>query len=310
MRPMPSHKKPPTPAAPRPIRRVACAAFSGRVPPPRLQAGLDFLQAQGLEVKVFMPPMPLEYLAGTDDQRAQCLAQAATWINECNGEGPGEGLVLAIRGGYGAARALTDTEFNAPASRLMGFSDVSALFPHLSLTCGWDCWHGPNVCTLPQLDAPSRQAFLDFLAGTAPAVPPLTGLETLAPGRAQGPLLCLNLSVLLSILGTPLAPPLNGVVLALEDTNEAPYRLDRLFWQLLQHRDARGIGALVLGDLGAPMPPDLRVLLANQARARGIPVLTGLPLGHGAENMPFQQLATVTVDASPGCPGTLRAGQR
>jgi muramoyltetrapeptide carboxypeptidase len=293
---MDSHKKPKAPPAPSPVRRVACAAFSGRVPQERLDQGVAFLKAAGLEVQVFMPSTAREYLAGSDADRARCLVDAACWARE----GRGEGLVMAIRGGYGAARALVDGGFCAPASRLLGFSDVSALFPHLAGACGWECWHGPNVCTLTQLDSASQQAFLDLLLGQRPPVPTLAGLQPLAPGQAQGPLLILNLSVLLSILGTPLAPPLEGVLLALEDTNEAPYRLDRLFWQLLHHREAQGIAGLLLGDLGVPLSADLKTLLLAQAEKRGIPMVAGLPIGHGPENMPFQQLALASLDALSG----------
>src|SRR3546814_4914322 len=50
---------------------------------------------------------------------------------------------------------------------------------------------------------------------------------TIRPGKAQGRLLGGNLTVLAGLVGTPYLPDFDGAILFLEDTDEAPYRIDR-----------------------------------------------------------------------------------
>jgi len=52
-------------------------------------------------------------------------------------------------------------------------------------------------------------------------------------GEVHGFLAGGNLAVLSSLVGTPLMPELSGSILCLEDTDEPPYRLDRMIRQLL-----------------------------------------------------------------------------
>jgi muramoyltetrapeptide carboxypeptidase len=46
-------------------------------------------------------------------------------------------------------------------------------------------------------------------------------------GVAQGRLVVTNLTIATSLIGTPWWPNLQGAILVLEDTGEAPYRVDR-----------------------------------------------------------------------------------
>ena len=56
--------------------------------------------------------------------------------------------------------------------------------------------------------------------------------RTITPGMARGKLLGGNLTVFTSIIGSPYVPDFAGAILFLEDVQEAPYRIDRMFTQL------------------------------------------------------------------------------
>jgi muramoyltetrapeptide carboxypeptidase len=95
-----------------------------------------------------------------------------------------------------------------------------------------------------------------------------------------------NLSVLLSLLGTPHWPRVKGGILFVEDVNEHPYRIERGLLQLAQAGVLDAQRAVVLGAFSnfRPAPHDrgysLKTAVARVRAATPTPVLTGLPHGH------------------------------
>jgi len=95
-----------------------------------------------------------------------------------------------------------------------------------------------------------------------------------------------NLSVLVSLLGTPYWPEVKGGVLFIEDVNEHPFRIERMLTQLLHAGVLARQKAIVFGQFtGIRLAPhDKGYKLATVvAWLRGqlkVPVLTGLPYGH------------------------------
>ena len=95
-----------------------------------------------------------------------------------------------------------------------------------------------------------------------------------------------NLSVLVSLLGTPYFPQIKGGVLFLEDISEHPYRIERMLSQLLHAGVLAQQKAVVLGQFTQYKltPHDKGFKLQSVVDwLRGqikIPVLTDLPFGH------------------------------
>jgi muramoyltetrapeptide carboxypeptidase len=95
-----------------------------------------------------------------------------------------------------------------------------------------------------------------------------------------------NLSVLVSLLGTPYFPAVRGGVLFLEDIAEHPYRVERMLTQLLHAGVLAQQKAVVLGqftqykltshDAGFKLASVVD-WLRQQIK---VPVLTDLPFGH------------------------------
>ena len=279
-----------------PIRHLAVVAPSGPVPVDRFRAGVEILEAMGRTVEVFFDldgAVAEGFLAGPDEARAEQLVQAAT---------AGADAIMAARGGYGAYRVLRRLPAGlppGPATTLIGFSDVTVLLLGLARRWGWRAVHGPNVTTLVDLDEVSLDALRDFLDGQERGLR-FEGLDRLHPGRGEGPLIGGNLTVLCSLLGTPEEPDLSGRVLFLEDTGEAPYRLDRLLHQLASCRTFSAAAGLVVGDLGRGFDDAVRQSLADLCGDRGVPAAAGLPVGHGSSNRPLILGGSAVLDADAG----------
>jgi muramoyltetrapeptide carboxypeptidase len=101
-------------------------------------------------------------------------------------------------------------------------------------------------------------------------------------------------------MGTPWEPDFGDRVLFLEEVSESPYRLDRLLTHIRDSASFRKVKALITGSLYGCRPHTeclsrwREVLL--DAAPEDVPVVVGLPFGHGAKNMAFPLGATVEVD--------------
>ncbi len=95
-----------------------------------------------------------------------------------------------------------------------------------------------------------------------------------------------NLSVLVSLLGTPYWPQVQGGVLFLEDVNEHPFRIERMLTQLLHAGVLAQQKAVLMGQFtGIRLAPHdrgykLATVVAWLRSQIKVPVLTGLPFGH------------------------------
>lgn len=262
--------------------RVAVISPSGPPDAERLEQNAELIRSWGLEP--VLPPARREfYFAGSDRERLQEL-QAAL-------DDPAVDLIWASRGGYGTARLLAGLELGqAVAKPVLGFSDITALLQMLHLH-GWpELVHGPVLHSLGQHpDEASREALRRLLLEGSP--PELPGRE-LVGGEASGPLVGGNLCVLASLCGTPFQLDARGAIVLLEDVHEKPYRLDRTLVQLRESGCLDQASGVALGSFEDCRPPANEPWSAEEVlepilRGLGIPVLAGLPVGHGAENVPF-----------------------
>ncbi|WP_243722509.1 LD-carboxypeptidase [Actinomadura sp. 7K507] len=321
----------------RPGDRVAVIAPSGPADPARLEAGCAVLRDMGLDAVVgkhaldrvnLGPPGPVRddwhRLAGSDADRAADLQ--AAWCD------PRVRAVVCARGGYGATRVLDHldwdalhdaAEASAASGRgpkiLHGSSDITALHAAFGTRLGVTTSFGPMPAGVIADLGPApageegaeggsdggspacRQATLDGLRaalfGGAVALP---GTHALRPGRAEGPLAGGTLSLLTALLGTPYAPPpAAGHIVFLEDVTEAPYRIDRMLLQLAQSGWLDGAAGIALGswrDCGDPA--ELDSVFAARLGPLGVPVLAGVPAGHGPHQRTLELGAHAVLDTT------------
>lgn len=134
-------------------------------------------------------------------------------------------------------------------------------------------------------DDVTQSCFVEAMYGDLEAVGFRTeagfdGLE--GKGRLWGG----NLTVLLSLLGTPHFPKIKKGVLFLEDVNEHPYRIERGLLQLQQAGVLDAQSAVLLGSFTEfrKSPLDrgytLKSAIAHLRTQTRTPILTGLPFGH------------------------------
>ena len=260
--------------------------------------------------------------AGDDATRVAAISRAAA---------SGADMALISRGGYGLTRILPQLPYEAIANSIeqgmlwVGLSDFTALQMGLmahqqrhhaqtgasdqSFGLGAVTWAGPALGedfgadpALGSEDSPlpddiMEACFDDLLSGqgegagwrVAPSDKMDVSIEnaTLWGG---------NLSVLVSLIGTPYLPQVDGGILFLEDVNEHPFRIERMLTQLLHSGVLGRQQAVVLGqfnryslakghDRGFNLNTVVTWLRSQLAadqtpRTTGVKVFTGLPFGH------------------------------
>lgn len=261
--------------------RIAVVAPSHAFDPARVEAGMAVLRGWGYRPEL-LPHTGERHrsFAGDDAARLSDLRAAI--------DGPWDAVWMA-RGGYGLARLLPElSPFDRP---FFGFSDGSALLSWLA-DAGGRAVHAPVLHSLgDQVDEPSRERLRALLAGEA--LPPLRG-EPWREGEARGPLRGGNLCVLASSCGTPWRLRGAGAIVLLEEVAEPAYKVDRMLTQLRLAGAFEGVAGFVLGRWeGCTLPKDadwtLRDVLLDRLGDLGVPILAGLPVGHGSENhaLPF-----------------------
>lgn len=218
------------------------------------------------------------YLAGDDQRRLQELDAAL--------RDPTARAVVAARGGYGATRISHLADFKSLARYpkwCVGFSDVTAL--HLEAArAGVASLHASNLVALGRADADAREEWLRALEQPlAPRV--FRSLHTLVPGRVRGLLAGGNLTLLLcSAASGRLCLPA-GCLLFLEEVSEAPYRIDRMLTSLLISGHLDRVAGFCIGDLSLDgMPPAALEVVRERLAPLGVPIVAGLPMGHGQIN--------------------------
>ena len=270
------------PRVPRGGRIAVVAPGSSLRDPDAVRAGMKRLASWGYEPV----PGPSLYaragdLAGRDCERLADLTWALT--------DPSIDAVWAARGGWGTARLLPGLDLRALARCprwLIGFSDLTSLQLALCLH-GIPSWYAPVVADLADRRRHVASDLQAMLAAPG-ALRTLRGRGLPGPARrAVGPLVGGCLSLLAAATGTPWQPDLRGAVVFFEEVGEAPYRVDRMLWQLRAAGVFEGIAGLALGQFTACDPPPgrasrpLSAVLREHAEALGVPALMGLPIGHG-----------------------------
>jgi muramoyltetrapeptide carboxypeptidase len=247
--------------------------------------------------------------AGGDEERLAAIHRVAE-------EAPA--IALATRGGYGLTRLLDAIAWKKlgrsveRGTRWVGLSDFTALQLALLAHTGAASWAGP--CALDSfgrseeeggVDDVTAACFAEAMRGELEAVGFRTerGFDGL---EVRGTLWGSNLSMLCSLLGTPHLPAVRGGVLFLEDVNEHPYRVERMLLQLLQAGVLGAQKAVVLGQFDAwkPSPLDrgygLKAMVAHLRSRTRVPILTGLPFGHGPTKvtLPVGRRVTLAVQGT------------
>jgi muramoyltetrapeptide carboxypeptidase len=294
------------PAALRPGDTIAVVAPSSPFEPTAAWLGLGWL-AERYRVRFTRGLFTRSgFLAGSDERRRDELVRALT--------DPDVRAILAVRGGYGASRFVHSLDWSLLTERprwIVGFSDVTALHVEASRV-GVASVHACHVTALGRSDAWARQLLVDALE--KPTLPrAFEGLEVLRGGLADGTLFGGNLTLLHACAAAGRLVVPEGCVMLLEDVTERPYRIDRMLATLEVGGHLGRASAFALGDFTSCEPGADGVSIDEVLRERlgrfGVPVVRGLPVGHGLRNDPMILGSHARVSAS-GTPfgASLRLG--
>jgi muramoyltetrapeptide carboxypeptidase len=182
----------------------------------------------------------------------------------------------------------------------MGHSDISALLSAMDTQCSLVTFHGPLVTTLSDAPEETRRAVIAALTSErALDIKTEKGI-TIHSGSTTGRVCGGNLTTLCHLLGTPFEPRFTDQILFLEDRGEAPYRLDRMLFQMKLAGCFEGLAGLILGDfIDCGAPEDVIKIFSGLFQDSEIPILAGLESGHGKQNitLPFGVEATLDADS-------------
>lgn len=274
-----------------------------------VQRGVAWWREHGYEVKLL--PGALDeaaWHAGSPETRARDLQEAFA--------DPEIDAIQTMRGGYGSAQVIPLLDLEGIAGNpkaFIGLSDITAL--HVAFNrLGLVTFYGPSLTMVGSPSPPelSTRRLLRVLAGeTTGEVPPdpdrLT-VMSIAPGRASGRLVGGCLGDFIYTIGTPWEIDLDGAIFFFEDVGLAPIRLDRALLYLDQIGKLKGVRGILVGELAgsewhewqsSPRSKTPEEVLADRLGPLGVPILYGLPLGHGdtLSTLPLGVAATVDADA-------------
>ena len=308
----------------RPGARVALLAPSGPLlERDHLARGVELCGALGF-TPVLMPNAGKAhgYLAGTDDERLLDLNTALTDATI--------DAVWCLRGGNGMNRIIDRVDFAGFASKpkpVLGYSDITVLLLALTTETGVVTFHGPMARFA--MPAFSRHHLELILTRDTPPgqlgrvrtnpdmlVPDRGRIVTVVRGRATGPLIGGNLTLLQALIGTRYFPDLRGAILFLEDIGEDLYRIDRMLGHLRLAGAFDALAGVAIGHFSRMRHGTvegafgLDDVLRGYFGPRHIPVAHGFPIGHLPEQWTLPIGVQAELDADNGELNVLEAGVR
>jgi muramoyltetrapeptide carboxypeptidase len=242
----------------------------------------------------------VSFLAGKDDDR---LADFNAALND-----RGIRAIFATRGGKGSYRIADRLDFAAirrDPKFIVGFSDITALHLNLIRNCRLVCFHGTVMDSRGVYEG--NEMLRDMLFDGGDAVlrsrPDETTTVLTTSGRTGGRLIGGNLEMIATCAGWAL-PSLAGAILLIEAVEMQIGQVDRQLTMLRKAGHLDGLAGIAIGQFTKFSPSSGGVtvvdLLRDHLDPLGVPILGGLPLGHGERPVPVPVGAMATLDASGG----------
>jgi muramoyltetrapeptide carboxypeptidase len=277
---------------------------SGPTRPERVARGIELLSGWGLRVVTAPNAFARSgYLAGSDEQRLADLNGALA--------DPEVRAVACTRGGYGAQRIVDGIDLaavRADPKVVLGFSDITALQLALWRGARLSTVHSPGIAWSDERTGEvSAESLRRAVMSTDPVVIEARPGEETGSIRlgtvAEGTLLGGNLCLLAASVGTVDMPDLRGAILLIEEVLEPPYKVDRMLVQLRRSGALEGIKGVAVGqftECADDWPRSIADVLVEQLAPLGVPVLGGLPIGHGKDQLTVPLGVPAIMDTQQG----------
>jgi muramoyltetrapeptide carboxypeptidase len=273
--------------------------------------GVEWWEAQGYQVKL----APNVY--ARDDYVAGDARDRAADLNALFAD-PEVDVVQALQGGYGSAQAIPHLDFDAIAANpkpFVGFSDITALHVAIQRRTGLPTFYGNGLVGVgdPEVTAFTRERLIAVLRGEAqgevPKSPDDPYVRPVRSGTVTAPLRGGCLWLLMQTMGTPWEFDVDGAIFFFEDYKAPPYYIDGFLTQLRHAGKLDKVVGVVVGEMEKCDWGDLRQssdwargrsledVLEEHLEPLGVPVLYGLPLGHGRHLASIPLGVRYTLDA-------------
>ncbi|MEJ2616410.1 MAG: LD-carboxypeptidase [Ignavibacteriaceae bacterium] len=270
--------------------RLGLIAPGGFITKDELKTSVNNLEELGFKVAYTKNILSRNgYLAGTDEQRASDLNEMFS-RNDIDG-------IVAARGGYGCTRILPLIDYNLIGKNpkvLLGYSDITALHMAIFSKTGLVSFHGPvGISTFNEYSISNLKNVLLYplenltLYNTENEKNSDSKSFTIISGKSSGRLVGGNLSLIVSLIGTPYDFDSTGKLIFIEEIGEQPYRIDRMLTQMIEAGKFENASGIILGEFidCEPKKDDLNSFSLKEVLYKclynlNVPVIYGMSFGH------------------------------
>jgi muramoyltetrapeptide carboxypeptidase len=279
--------------------------WSGRS---ELLRGVAALEAWGLRIRLGPHVNDRHgYMAGRDEDRA---ADIHTMLAD-----PEVRAVFCLQGGYGSPRLvplLDERVFADNPKAICGLSDITTLHLAAQKFAGGITFYSNGAIGIGAPDVTDfskaslhRALFSAEPFGPIGPNPDDPYVRTIRGGRATGRLTGGCLGLVETTIGTRIEIDTRDRILVLEATDDTEvYVIDNAITHLRNAGKLDGVAGVVIGDMsgkhsGTTQELSLEDVLEELLEPLGVPVIVGLPIGHGKHHatVPIGAIATLDADA-------------
>jgi muramoyltetrapeptide carboxypeptidase len=255
----------------------------------QVMRGAEIVSAWGLRVEIGAHAFDAHghFLAGRDEDRLADINDAL--------RDPGVRAIVTTRGGKGSYRIADGLDVDAARrdpKPLVGFSDVTILHLARWHRCRVGGFHGPHAGWEDDCyGAAAAEGLRRALMAPGPLVIEQDRREATAPlttdGTAEGILMGGNLGMIAMAVGWS-CPSFAGAILLIEDIDKEVGFIDRALTQILKSGVLEGVHGVAVGQFvrcagDRPGKWSAIDVLRDRLSVLGVPVLGGLPIGHGPQ---------------------------
>jgi len=257
-----------------------------------LRRGIEKLRWWGFDPVV--PEIVLEHARRPSDKERSRRYEEKAWELVRMIEDPSIAAIFCAEAGYGSIAVIPHLESVDLAHHpkvFVGFSDITLLLLYFHNRYNWVTFHGPTVSQeLYKGMPPTTEMALQEAITKTGRLGDVYGrdLEVICEGDCSGRIIGGNLARMLQTLGTPFEIDTVGKILFIEEVDENHVQIDGALNHLKLAGKLDDVCGVVFSEMIGCLGGNKRAILRYLRRffeGAPYPVLQGLPLGHGIENI-------------------------
>ncbi|RYE57043.1 MAG: LD-carboxypeptidase [Sphingobacteriales bacterium] len=284
---------------------ITCPA--GYITPEEVDASIKQMKSWGFNVVLGKTVGARDFtFGGTDQERLQDMQQML--------DDPTIKAIMCARGGYGAVRIVDQLDFGGYRSSpkwIIGFSDITIFHCHINSNYHIATIHSKMCNSFPSNWETAEPIQIDTINSIQHALKGVKMNYTALPntsnrlGQAKGELIGGNLRCIENLAGSKSEIETSGKILFVEDTGEALYSIDRMFYNLKRSGKLSKLKGLIVGgfklkadDTSDSFGKTLAEIVTEKVAEYNYPVCFDFPVGHQKANFALKCGVKHTLDVS------------